>query len=80
MEPYTAEGIARREAENAEAVELHPKEYYEYELCGIVVHTGTAECGHYYSFIKERGPSPTPKWFEFNDSTVVPWDVSVSAK
>lgn len=29
-------------------------ESYLYELIGVTVHTGTAEGGHYYSFIRER--------------------------
>ena len=31
-----------------------PKDYYQYELVGVLVHTGTAQAGHYYSFIRER--------------------------
>ena len=27
---------------------------YEYELIGVTVHTGTADGGHYYSFIRDR--------------------------
>ena len=53
-----------------------------YELSGIVVHMGTADSGHYYSFSKERLPHqkgsssvPIPddtssRWYEFNDSLV----------
>lgn len=26
----------------------------EYELIGVTVHTGTADGGHYYSFIRDR--------------------------
>lgn len=26
-------------------------QYYQYDLKGVVVHMGTAESGHYYSFI-----------------------------
>ena len=41
--------------ENEDTLEIealkYPKEYYEYKLTGIVVHTGTADSGHYYSFI-----------------------------
>jgi hypothetical protein len=31
----------------------HPAEYYQFSLRGVLVHTGTADSGHYYSFIKE---------------------------
>ena len=27
---------------------------YDYELIGVTVHTGTADGGHYYSFIRDR--------------------------
>jgi len=36
--------------------ELKPMEYYEYELVGILIHRGTADNGHYYSFIKVHIP------------------------
>lgn len=47
-----------------------------FELVGILVHSGTAESGHYYSYIRERpsnasGPST---WVEFNDTDVTPFD------
>ena len=35
-----------------------------YDLVGIVVHSGSAGAGHYYSFIKDRA---SDKWFKFND-------------
>ncbi len=44
-------------------------EYYEYELTGVLVHTGSADRGHYYSFVRERGGSDA-RWFEFNDTSV----------
>ena len=47
--------------------------YFEYKLVGVLVHSGGADAGHYYSFIKERGDSD--KWFEFNDTQVKPFDV-----
>lgn len=46
-----------------------PDSYYEYELTGVTVHTGTMDRGHYYSFINtERGNSDNPngRWIEFN--------------
>ena len=48
-----------------------PDIYYKYKLKGTVVHYGTADGGHYYSFIKERG---TDKWHEFNDTNVREYD------
>eukprot|EP00116_Pleurobrachia_bachei_P002986 sb/3463248/ len=40
-----------------------------YHLSGVVVHSGQANAGHYYSFIRSRGSS---EWFKFNDDTVTP--------
>lgn len=47
-------------------------EKYLYQLVGVLVHSGSTDSGHYYSFIKERDrQSPNyDKWFEFNDVTV----------
>ncbi|KAL8728289.1 MAG: hypothetical protein Q9166_005496 [cf. Caloplaca sp. 2 TL-2023] len=49
-----------------------------FELVGILVHAGTAESGHYYSFIKERPSKPEQgtSWVEFNDADVTPFDPS----
>ena len=49
-----------------------------YELVGVTVHTGTADGGHYYSFIKERNKSAMQhdRWFLFNDAEVKPFDPS----
>jgi hypothetical protein len=33
------------------------KEYYEYQLAGVVVHSGSLEGGHYFSYIRERKPN-----------------------
>ncbi|PRP87509.1 ubiquitin domain-containing protein [Planoprotostelium fungivorum] len=67
MEPYTKEGVASAEqadgttrqemGENDVGRETEDRvpSYYQYELVGVVVHSGTADFGHYYSFIKERG-------------------------
>ncbi|PYH95762.1 ubiquitin hydrolase [Aspergillus ellipticus CBS 707.79] len=46
-----------------------------FQLVGVLVHSGTAESGHYYSYIRER---PTVgaggSWVEFNDSDVSRFD------
>jgi hypothetical protein len=35
-----------------------PSGYYKYRLVGIIVHSGSAESGHYFSYIHERGIQP----------------------
>ncbi len=63
MYKYTVEGLA--EAEQADISQPaastssdpnppvpHSKDHYQYQLKGVVVHSGTAFAGHYYSFIK----------------------------
>ena len=47
---------------------------YIYNLIGVVVHTGTAEGGHYYSFIRDRTSGQSDRWFLFNDAEVKPFD------
>ena len=49
-------------------------ERYEYDLIGVTVHTGTADGGHYYSFIRDRTALNRDKWFLFNDAEVKPFD------
>lgn len=48
-----------------------------FDLVGVLVHTGTCENGHYYSYIRERSrqsSSSSPSWIEFNDSDVSSFD------
>ena len=44
-----------------------------YELIGIVIHSGQANAGHYYSFIKDirnRYSNNPNQWYRFNDTSV----------
>jgi ubiquitin C-terminal hydrolase len=41
---------------------------YEYELQGVLVHSGIAQGGHYYSFIREH--EDVNKWYLFDDDDV----------
>ena len=94
LEPYTKEGVHRKEmADRAGRGEeltvpaqysVHPKEYYQYKLFGILVHSGSASAGHYFSYIKERKfvsdseiDAGDGRWFEFNDNTVKPFDLNL---
>jgi len=74
LEPYTTEGLERKEKIEAGEVPpepLHPLSYYEYVLTGILVHSGTTESGHYYSFVSDK---KTGKWWEFNDTEISPFN------
>lgn len=42
----------------------------------MVVHTGSADSGHYYSFIDNQKGS----WYEFNDEEVLPFDLDRMAE
>lgn len=73
--PYT---LANIESQENGATESRPSMMYD--LVGILVHTGTAESGHYYSYIRDSRPpemvtDPTVQWYEFNDSEVRPWRI-----
>uniref|UniRef100_H3HBV0 USP domain-containing protein n=1 Tax=Phytophthora ramorum TaxID=164328 RepID=H3HBV0_PHYRM len=46
---------------------------YEYRLKGVLVHSGVAQGGHYYSFIYDH---MSEKWFKYDDEDVTPFDPS----
>jgi hypothetical protein len=60
--PYTKEGL---EGISPQALG-RTSSYYFYELTGIVVHTGTTDSGHYYSYIKESLEDATERYFRNN--------------
>eukprot|EP01117_Protostelium_nocturnum_P003746 TRINITY_DN1501_c0_g1_i2.p1 TRINITY_DN1501_c0_g1~~TRINITY_DN1501_c0_g1_i2.p1 ORF type:complete len:1731 (-),score=672.01 TRINITY_DN1501_c0_g1_i2:2343-7535(-) len=86
IRPWSKEGIAETEGRQIPEEERHSDDYYKYELAGVLVHSGSADAGHYYSYIKERGATKTlrssigemdiseGRWFEYNDKTVTPFD------
>ncbi|WQF76050.1 Putative ubiquitin specific protease, papain-like cysteine peptidase superfamily [Colletotrichum destructivum] len=66
MRPYTIDHIGSPSDSGEEDI---------FELVGVLVHAGTAESGHYYSYIRERPTAASSEaWFEFNDDVVSPWD------
>ena len=62
----------KEEKEDRSNKDENDDKLYEYEVVGVVVHSGGAEGGHYYSYIKDREKG---KWFEFNDTQVKPFDL-----
>ncbi|KAA8893263.1 hypothetical protein FN846DRAFT_788192 [Sphaerosporella brunnea] len=72
MRPYTIDHLSSMES-NARCQSDHDV----FELVGVLVHTGTAESGHYYSYIRDRlSPVENPIWLEYNDSEVSLFDPS----
>ncbi|XP_051510524.1 ubiquitin carboxyl-terminal hydrolase 24 isoform X1 [Myxocyprinus asiaticus] len=89
MEPYTVSGMARQDSsadhgENGRGGEVgsggSPRKKVtiseNYELVGVVVHSGQAHAGHYYSFIKDRRGSARGRWYKFNDNVVEEFDMN----
>ncbi|XP_076099132.1 ubiquitin carboxyl-terminal hydrolase 34-like isoform X2 [Mytilus galloprovincialis] len=63
--------------------EYEDNDSYDYELIGVTVHTGTADGGHYYSFIRDRlhkSENGQDKWYLFNDAEVKSFDPSQIAQ
>ncbi|KAF9917165.1 hypothetical protein BX616_001769 [Lobosporangium transversale] len=89
MEPYTLDYLARKE-QVQEGGSASPSTQpisgnsnaaaFQYNLVGVLVHTGTADSGHYYSYIKDRERnsfgSENERWYFFNDSRVEEFDPS----
>ncbi|XP_073726699.1 ubiquitin carboxyl-terminal hydrolase 9X-like isoform X2 [Misgurnus anguillicaudatus] len=84
MEPYTVAGVAKLEddevppesqvnGENAPA-EFEQRSASRYRLVGVLVHSGQASGGHYYSYILQRHGScndgQKDHWYKFDDGDV----------
>ncbi|XP_075145926.1 ubiquitin carboxyl-terminal hydrolase-like faf isoform X2 [Haematobia irritans] len=73
MEPYTVSGLAKLEGEVIEVGDncQTNDECTKYELTGIVVHSGQASGGHYFSYILSKNPSTgKEQWYKFDDGEV----------
>ena len=80
LSPYT-DASARARAQGAAGAGPAPEQPPAiYRLRGVVVHSGTAFAGHYYSFTQERRPGGEGPWFCFDDCSVTPWDPSRMAE
>ena len=52
--------------------ESNDSDYFKYQLAGVLVHSGTSECGHYYSFIHSQ---ETDKWYRYDDTRVTEFNI-----
>lgn len=76
MTPYMEQTLIPNKGKDAEKREASiTTTNNEYELIGVTVHTGTADGGHYYAFIRDR-TSVKDKWYSFNDAEVKAFDPS----
>ena len=81
MERYTVDYLSRTEhtatlemIESGDRTDIPtPSENSSYRLVGVVVHSGQASGGHYYSYIRQRvddGSGDLGKWYRFDDVDV----------
>ena len=86
----TEEELAKKREREEETREPDRDDCFEYKLVGVNVHSGTANMGHYWSYINtnrgvdekaaEGGVDSTwikteaDPWMEFNDSRVSDWE------
>jgi len=89
LKNYTLENILKSNENKKEEIYFKSDEYYNYYLVGVVVHLGSADSGHYYSYINTirdgngnisnfnpNDDSCLNSWIEFNDSTISKFDIS----
>ena len=84
MEPYTTSGVEKNESQNdSNCSNQNTSGYINceteqistiYKLRGVVVHSGEANGGHYYSFISDTKDDGKNQWYRFDDTEVTPWD------
>ncbi|KAI1241520.1 hypothetical protein IHE44_0004993 [Lamprotornis superbus] len=81
MEPYTVAGVAKLEGDDVnpenqiiqnEQSENEHSGSTKYRLVGVLVHSGQASGGHYYSYIIQRngGDGEKNRWYKFDDGDV----------
>uniref|UniRef100_A0A671Q4Y2 ubiquitinyl hydrolase 1 n=1 Tax=Sinocyclocheilus anshuiensis TaxID=1608454 RepID=A0A671Q4Y2_9TELE len=80
MEPYTVAGVAKLEGDEVPpesqviAENSDPNSSSRYRLVGVLVHSGQASGGHYYSYIMQRHCNGSDglkdRWYKFDDGDV----------
>ena len=88
MKNYTIEHILNNNENKDENIYFRCDEYYNYYLVGVIIHIGSADSGHYYSYINNiregegninyfnpKDENCLNSWLEFNDSTISQFDI-----
>ena len=83
LKQFCVSEIQKNSKKDENQIYTHEEDYYEYELKGINVHTGSADGGHYFSFIDVNRDGknnlinnyPKENWLQFNDSKVSEFDI-----
>ncbi|XP_051753215.1 probable ubiquitin carboxyl-terminal hydrolase FAF-X isoform X2 [Ctenopharyngodon idella] len=84
MEPYTVAGVAKLEGDEVPLEsqvipedlpeQTEPNGSSRYRLVGVLVHSGQASGGHYYSYIVQRhgngDDGQKDRWYKFDDGDV----------
>ena len=89
LKNYTVENILKDKENKGEDIYFRSDEYYNYYLVGVVVHVGSADSGHYYSYINTirdgngnlsyfnpNDDNVNSSWLEFNDSSISKFDIN----
>lgn len=48
----------------------NPQRDYVYDLVGVCCHSGRTDCGHYYSFCRDKEENGEVSWWKYNDESV----------
>ena len=88
MKNYTIEHILNDKENKDDNIYFRSDEYYNYYLVGVIIHVGSADSGHYYSYINTiregegnisffnpKDENCLNSWLEFNDSTISQFDI-----
>lgn len=92
LKKYCIEDLIKKyrpDAEENDEIFTKSDEYYEYNLMGVNVHLGSADAGHYFSYIntirngndnisdyEKTNVTHQESWLKFNDSNVSKFDIS----
>ena len=78
-QPASDHGQSQHQTSSGAVEDVKPAGYYDYELVGILIHTGNSTSGHYYSFVKDRCIPPHPTNMPASTSPTAPLSTATPA-